>query len=416
MQIFATQSLGPTQSLTPEGYLLCEGVPIARTGSQLYLSSELSGLVGDASGTLTVIRTDDEVFRPETIASFEGKSVTVNHVFVDPGNVRRVEVGHVQNVRRSETEPDLLVADLLIKDERAIDLVRFDPQNPTKKLIREISCGYDAEYVQTEPGVAYQRNIIGNHVALVERGRAGPRCSIQDEEPYIMTTPKKASTLIQRLIMAARTGDVALIRRTADETAEEVAAEEQRAQDEALENERKETKDAIAKLTQTVDALVQTVAKLTRDEDAPELDADGNPIKKPTGDDDMPTEEEMQQTADAFRDVTSKAEILAPGYALPTADSVKRAADLVAAQRGVLSHAIKTADMSAIVTPLLSGRTVDALPAEAVAPVFAAAAMMAAERNNNRGARHSVRTGDRAGAAVTPAEINRRNAEYYQPK
>ena len=33
--------LGPTQRLTPEGFLLCKDVPIARTGEQLYHASEL---------------------------------------------------------------------------------------------------------------------------------------------------------------------------------------------------------------------------------------------------------------------------------------------------------------------------------------------------------------------------------------
>ena len=54
----------------PEGYLLCLNVPVARTGTQEYLPEEL-GLPG--GGTLIQVhRPEDEVFSPETIASFEG--------------------------------------------------------------------------------------------------------------------------------------------------------------------------------------------------------------------------------------------------------------------------------------------------------------------------------------------------------
>ena len=52
----------------PEGYLLCLNVPVARTGEQEYLPSEL-GLPG-AGEMISVFRPEEEVFSPETIASF----------------------------------------------------------------------------------------------------------------------------------------------------------------------------------------------------------------------------------------------------------------------------------------------------------------------------------------------------------
>jgi len=78
MQYFFTARLGESRYLQADGSLLCKDVPIARTGTQVYLPEEID-LEPDASGTVTVWRTEDEVFSPETMASFEGVAVTLGH-------------------------------------------------------------------------------------------------------------------------------------------------------------------------------------------------------------------------------------------------------------------------------------------------------------------------------------------------
>ena len=56
---------------TPEGFLICHNVIIARTGMQEYSSSEVP--VKSKDGELVKIyREKSEVLRDETIASFEG--------------------------------------------------------------------------------------------------------------------------------------------------------------------------------------------------------------------------------------------------------------------------------------------------------------------------------------------------------
>jgi hypothetical protein len=181
-EFHAPTPVGRTRTMTPEGFLLCEGVRIARTGNQKYAASELTdqqtgkpAVEPGPDGTVIIGREPSEVFRDETIQSFEGKPVTVEHPikFVDPSNWKHVAVGTTHNVRQGEgDDEDYLVADLLITDEAAIDHVNRD--------MPEISCGYDSEYEQTQTGRGLQKNIVGNHVALVDRGRAGPRCSIRD--------------------------------------------------------------------------------------------------------------------------------------------------------------------------------------------------------------------------------------------
>lgn len=158
---------------TPEGFLICLDVPIARTGTQEYLGYEL-GLEDRTNDLFTVNRTEDEVFSPATIASFEGKCVTADHPpdSVTTENVTAYNCGHAQHIRRGTgDQSDLLIADLFITDRRLIEAI----QNG----LREVSCGYDCEYAE-ENGQIFQRRIRGNHIAVVSSGRAGHRVAIQD--------------------------------------------------------------------------------------------------------------------------------------------------------------------------------------------------------------------------------------------
>lgn len=160
---------------TPEGFLICHDVPINRTGSQQYLCREI-GL--DEDGLVTVVRDEDEVFSPAAMASFEGKPVTQDHppCAVEPHNYGMYTKGHAQNVHRGTgQDSDLSVADLFINDP---DLIRA-----IKGGLREVSCGYECEYVPGDDGRIHQRRIRGNHVAVVAAGRAGHRVSIKDSMP-----------------------------------------------------------------------------------------------------------------------------------------------------------------------------------------------------------------------------------------
>ena len=152
----------------PEGYLLCLNVPVARTGTQEYLPSELG--LPETGGMIPVFRPEEEVFSPETVASFEGMPVTNDHPpeGVDISNIRTLQKGHAHNVRRGRGEAsDLLLADLIITDPVLITAILEEGK-------REISCGYTYELCE-ENGQYIQRKIRGNHVAVVDAGRAGSR-------------------------------------------------------------------------------------------------------------------------------------------------------------------------------------------------------------------------------------------------
>lgn len=173
MVFYGTQ-LSPHRIQAEEGYILYTGVPIARTGAQEYGRDEV-GLDGD--GVVDVYRDAADVFDPVTIASFEGKIVTDEHppVMLDETNVMDYIKGTVHNVRRGNGyENGYLLADLMVYDPVLNEEIRQGK--------REVSCGYYLDYVEGPDGRIYQKNIRGNHVAIVPKGRAGSRVAIKDSQ------------------------------------------------------------------------------------------------------------------------------------------------------------------------------------------------------------------------------------------
>lgn len=190
--VFTVEQVGRTQEMTPEGFLLCRDVPIARTGEMLYGDGEVPVAVGrDRIARIT--RGQDVLLSPGTIASYEGKPITIDHpdVDVNPTNWKQLAVGQVRNVRPGDgVDGDKLMADLLIMDQFAINEVRNG--------LREVSCGYDADYEDDGDGRGRQVSITGNHVALVARGRCGPVCSIGDSEMRTRDKSQKTSDEARR--------------------------------------------------------------------------------------------------------------------------------------------------------------------------------------------------------------------------
>lgn len=162
--------LSPHMTETPEGFLICHDVKIARTGTQNYLAREI-GLDGMPERVLQVTRSAEDVFDPAAIASFEGKDVTNTHPseMIVQENQAAYSKGHAENVRRVG---DYLVADLYLKDPTLISEVK-------NGAMRDVSCGYYCQYEADGAGYR-QTHIRGNHVAIVPRGRAGRDVAIKD--------------------------------------------------------------------------------------------------------------------------------------------------------------------------------------------------------------------------------------------
>lgn len=185
-------SLSANITETPEGYLVCKNAVIGRSGFQTYKVSEIKDPQGLLAGMppdteIELWRDPAEVFSADTLDSFEGKSITIVHppTFLHPDS-DKLEVGHAQNIRRG-TEPlesgDIpMLADLVIKRREGIDAVC--------EGMRELSCGY--AYRLRRTGNRYeQHGIRGNHIAIVDRARAGDEARIYDAAPAQERKPMK---------------------------------------------------------------------------------------------------------------------------------------------------------------------------------------------------------------------------------
>jgi hypothetical protein len=249
-------TISPNQIETGEGFLICRNVPIARTGEQEYLGTEI-GLNDEK--TVKVFRPPEEVFSEAAMASFDGKPVTNNHSpdLLDPETASMYEKGHAQNVRKGEGEWDgYLIADLHIHD---AELIR-----DIKNGKRHVSCGYECEY--TEDGDRYtQSEIRGNHVAVVELGRAGSKAAIMDS----INKPKKAerkmtmnkkSTFLKLFGMAANGKNDEELTQMAMDAAENLVEETEVKTEEETKEEVKDI-DPIAEVSAKLDKLIDILTK-----------------------------------------------------------------------------------------------------------------------------------------------------------
>lgn len=410
---YTTERLGPKREVTPEGFLLCRDVAIARTGEQRYAAAELPGVDDGGAGMLVVRRVPEEVFSTDTIASFEGKPVTVEHPadFVTPKNWNQLAAGVVQNVRRGEgLNDDLLIADLLITQAGAIEYVN--------QKLPEVSAGYEAGYEQDEPGYATQRSIIGNHVALVERGRAGPRCAINDSKESNMKTKDSKAKFIDSFLARFRTFLDADPEFTADE--DEDPKKKKGEKDEEVEERIAKMEDSMQKILDALEGMnkkddedeKEKEKKKSEDELHPEGQnatnkqspkVEGVPAKADTG---------CLYTGDTLKLIAQRAEILAPGMKMQTGDA-EQTNDSV---EKFVAQALKTAfadqKMKQHVNTFLMGRTLDSLKGGDLMGVFNGASELVRVRNNDAQRIQGIRTSD-FGKTTSVADINARNKAFW---
>lgn len=400
---FAPIEAGKTRRLTPDGFLICEEVGIARTGTQVYSAADLPGLQAGPDGKIIVERSPEEVFAEDTIASFEGKDVTIYHPneFVSPENWKQHSVGHVQNVRRGEGKnSDLLIGDIIIKDAAAVHYAMT--------TLPDISCGYDAKYKVHGPGRASQHEIRGNHAALVPNGRAGDRCAIKDHatEDFSHMSKSTVAAAISSFFKGKGMPDAAAV-----ELQNLVVPLATRDTNEREEEERSEskTKDALDALSRDMKRVTdwmeseQKERKEAKDRQAAKDAEEEEERKKKAKESEEETSDTIIEAEEvghvislgkvwngktgdaALTEIRARAEILAPGMAMPTGDAVR-------GNRGaVLSNFLRTAlnacytrDAAGkdIVEPFLLGKPIKELRGAALIGAFNGAYELQKIRNN----------------------------------
>jgi hypothetical protein len=190
--------LGTARTITPEGFLEAPAA-IARTGVQLYRARELGldkhGLAGDR--IVRLHRPAEELFNPETIATFHNKPViNGSHKTVTAENWKELSVGDMHHPEPSGKV--LVVKRLSVKDKSAVD----DVQSGKKFLSIGYKFDIDLTPGTNADGEAYdgvQRNIKGNHVLITDSPRGGPVCSIADTATVVQGERKMRRIIINNV-------------------------------------------------------------------------------------------------------------------------------------------------------------------------------------------------------------------------
>ncbi|MEP8593970.1 DUF2213 domain-containing protein [Citrobacter freundii] len=245
---------------TPQGYVITTAT-ITRAGPIEYYGHEL-GLTGsDANKKITVIRTLDELSKPETLASFNGLPFTITHP--DDGEVTAADhkdkaSGHIANTRIEGGE---VVCDVYLTDAAAIETLE-------ETGIREVSVGYEPAELVERGGKFYHINIRGNHVAGVAEGRYGRQCKLNDKKgkPMFKTLTDALSFLKGKKLKDAEGAAL-----TADELVGMIAALEKALAD--LQGQG--TEEAAAQAQQVLAQLAELKSQLEGMTPAGPADADG---------------------------------------------------------------------------------------------------------------------------------------------
>lgn len=433
------------------GFRTYFSVPIARTGILLYGASERPEVRPGPDGLIRIERLAEDVFEPASLQSLQGKPfVNEHHPVVDKANWKDVAAGTVINPRRGEgIFDDCIVADIVVNDAETIKDIDGGK--------REVSADYNPEYYDLGGGRGRQRKIRFNNVALVESGRCGPRCSIQDHAmkgETTMTATNKGRPWLDKL--RALAGSVTQDKKASfDEAVEEAEKETKDNEGELTEPGKRDRTTADGEMSKRMDELeakhathdsrMKTCdAKLeehegrikelegkkegTEDEDEDkEIEGELKEEAPPGTDDRAAKSKDSAFLVTSWQHTKSLAEIIAPGIQIPTFDS---SGDPRVTYRGIcdfrrkaLSLGLLNAETNHVIEQVRAGRTLDSyelskMKCGDIRTLFFATgtARKAANTSDSRGVGHFTNNGGSGGGlgvVTTPADINKRNAERY---
>lgn len=155
-------------------------------------------------GVVREYRPPEEVFHPESLASYQDSAFTDDHP-IDPvtaDNAVQVSVGYLPE--EGKRDGDHVRAPVVIKDKATIAKMQAGKQ--------EVSCGYTCDLVWgagvAPDGTKYdarQTNIRINHVALVDAGRAGPTARVRMDGVgvHVSDTPTREQKMDEASKLAA---------------------------------------------------------------------------------------------------------------------------------------------------------------------------------------------------------------------
>lgn len=175
-----------TRKTLPDGSLQVDAV-FARTGIQLYTAGELGLKDRAATDIIRVWRPSAEVFAQSAIDSFASVALTLNHPAEDVTPDNFDQLAHGVTGDAPYRDGHQLKGKINFKTRKAIDKLA----NASGELSNGYDCSLDwssgvipeGEHDAGQTYDAIQRNIVGNHIALVDAGRCGAECRVLDAQP-----------------------------------------------------------------------------------------------------------------------------------------------------------------------------------------------------------------------------------------
>lgn len=251
---------------TDEGFLRVQ-MRATRVGVFKYLRKDGS--------VVKELRHPDDVFAPESLATLQGKPITLLHPknipngLVTSRNVGQISVG-LTGDSPVVSENAFVDTSGTITNEKG---VREVERRMATKQDQEVSCGYKCDMIE-ESGVfngeVYDRrqvNIQYNHVALVPKGRAGNNCKLRLDEDEAILYDKHIQLEDNSMETIKIDGQEFEVSTEAAKSFRKLEAKH----DEALSTSKKETAKAEAK----ADAINESLAEVKKTSSKLEAKADG---------------------------------------------------------------------------------------------------------------------------------------------
>jgi len=324
----------------------------ARTGTYQYTGREIDpdnahGLRDTA--IVHVLRDEAAVFDERAVRSFIGKPVTDDHPSqpVTADNWRDHARGTIMGAVR---DGDYLSFDLLLTDAATVAKVN----GGKRELSNGYACDVEIGDFTAADGTKCQArqkpgSIVGNHVALVDRGRAGSECAICDALPSTILDSLKTEKTVKTMLIDGLTVDIANAD-TAQATITTILAARDAATTKLADADAK-----VATLTTekaTLDAKVATLEQAVKD-------AKPTPAQlRDAGKALMLTAGKAKALGVAVTDAMDEGQIMAATVSAKMGDAAKEwNADQVAASFAVLTKDAKVSDGNTVVplgSPMLA--------------------------------------------------------------
>ena len=221
------------------GWITIKDNPILKAGIFPYLGSEIGQ--GEPSRVYNVLRSEEELSKPETIKSFELVPL-INEHFV---------LGELGTDTDDKSIDGIVGESIYFEAPYLKSNIKVFGKH-IKKLIEvgkiELSAGYSCKYIPAENNPDYdfiQTDIRANHLALVEAGRNGSDVAVQDALKFTLDSKELLMNLEDILAQISALSDedkaklLATLKPAEDENTEvekEVAKDEEKAVATDMEN------------------------------------------------------------------------------------------------------------------------------------------------------------------------------------